>query len=146
MATITRFEDLEIWQLARVQAKAVFELLSRDVFSRDFKLKNQMNGSSGSVMDNIAEGFERSANGEFKYFLCVSKGSNGELKSQLYRSLDRNYITQEELDKFLGRNVVIGNKTNTLMEYLGETPIKGQRYRNRRTDSSGEKDQPPSNC
>jgi len=142
MATINRFEDLEIWQLAREQAKDIFVLLSRATFAKDFKLKDQMNASSGSVMDNIAEGFERSANGEFTYFLGVSKGSNGELKSQLYRSFDRNYLTQDELDLMFKRNTLIGNMTNNLMNYLGESPIKGQRYRHNKKNNGPGKDKP----
>jgi four helix bundle protein len=66
MGTITRFEDLEIWQLARVQVQDFDKLVEETTLSRDFELRNQMNGSSGSVMDCIAEGFERSGNTEFK--------------------------------------------------------------------------------
>ena len=62
MATISKFEDIEIWQLARLQAKEIFEIYSLGSFLKDFELLNQVNSSSGSVMDNIAEGFERSGN------------------------------------------------------------------------------------
>lgn len=57
MATITKFEDLEIWQLSRVLSKEVCEIADRDIFKTDFKLKNQIKGAAGSIMDNIAEGF-----------------------------------------------------------------------------------------
>ncbi len=90
MATIQRFEDLDIWKMARTLAEEVHELYTNhDVFSKDYRLKNQINGSSGSVMDNIAEGFERGGNNEFVNFLSIAKGSLGEVKSQLYRAYDR---------------------------------------------------------
>ena len=66
MSTIQQFEDLEIWQLAREQCKEFFEFSITTLLKNDFELKNQMNGSSGSVMDCIAEGFGRSGTAEFK--------------------------------------------------------------------------------
>lgn len=61
MATITRFEDLEVWQLARELSKEVYELTFIEPIKSDYRLKDQMRGSSGSAMDNIAEGFERAS-------------------------------------------------------------------------------------
>jgi four helix bundle protein len=61
----SRFEDLVIWQMARELCKYVFDITSNDIFKNDFKLKNQIRGSSGSVMDNIAEGFDRGGKKEF---------------------------------------------------------------------------------
>jgi four helix bundle protein len=98
MATVSRFEDLEVWQLARQQANELYLIYSIGVFSKDFELKNQINAASGSVMDNIAEGFERSGNKEFSHFLLIAKASNGETRSQLYRALDRQYISQEKFE------------------------------------------------
>ena len=68
MATISNFEDLEIWQMARQQALDIYQLYIQELFSKDWELKNQINAASGSVMDNIAEGFERSGNKEFPTF------------------------------------------------------------------------------
>lgn len=62
MGTISRFEDLEIWQKARAFSKEIFELTLLNGFEKDFSLKNQINSSSGSIADNIAEGFEREGN------------------------------------------------------------------------------------
>lgn len=75
MATITKFEDLEIWQLSRLQTRDFGHLVDTTFLAKDFELRNQMNASSGSVMDCIAEGFERSGNNEFKNFLVIAKGS-----------------------------------------------------------------------
>jgi len=134
MATITKFEDLEIWQLARLQTNDFDKLVETTSLARDFELRNQMNASSGSVMDCIAEGFERSGNNEFKNFLVISKGSNGEFRSQLFRCLDRKHIPQEIFDELYTKNITLGNKLMSFITYLQNSTYKGQRYRNK--DSS----------
>ena len=95
MPKIEQFEDLAVWMLAREFARDIYKITERDNFSRDFRLKDQIRGSSGSIMDNIAEGFERNGNKEFIQFLYIAKGSCGETRSQLYRALDLNYIDKE---------------------------------------------------
>ncbi len=97
MATITKFEDLEIWQLSRDLSKEIYSLTFIEPIKSDFRLKDQMRGSCGSIMDNITEGFERASKLEFINSLSYSKGEAGELKSQLYRCLDNKYISQEYL-------------------------------------------------
>ena len=84
MAIISQFEDLEIWQLAREHANVLWEVCCNGTFAKDFELRNQICRSSGFVMDNIAEGFERSGNKEVINFLIIAKASNGEVRSQLY--------------------------------------------------------------
>jgi len=88
MATIREFEELEIWQEARRLSKEIIEIVKTTELKTDYKLKDQIKGSSGSVMDNIAEGFERDGNLEFRQFLSIAKGSAGESRSQLYRVFD----------------------------------------------------------
>lgn len=129
MATIHKFEDLEIWQLARIQAQDIFGITQRLPFNKDFELRNQINASAGSVMDNIAEGFERSGNNEFRHFLFIAKGSNGEVRSQLYRALDRNYISAEQFKDLYDKNCAAGNRIMSLIMYLQRSEIKGQRYK-----------------
>lgn len=129
MATITKFEDLEIWQLARVQTNDFDSLIKNTSLAKNFELRNQMDASSGSVMDCIAEGFDRSGNKEFKNFLIISKGSNAEFRSQLYRCLDRKHITKEKFDEIVLKNIAIGNKLMSFITYLQNSDFKGQRYK-----------------
>ena len=96
MSTIKQFEDLEIWQSARRLAKEIQVILNETDLKFDYKFNEQIKSSSGSVMDNIAEGFERDGNLEFRKFLSIAKGSAGETRSQLYRAFDYGYITEEK--------------------------------------------------
>ncbi|MEP7164612.1 MAG: four helix bundle protein [Ferruginibacter sp.] len=129
MATITKFEELEIWRLARQQANDIYILCSKEPFNRDFQLKNQVNRSSGSVMDNIAEGFDRSGNKEFVNFLIIAKGSNAETRSQLYRAFDRNYIDTDIFTEMKTKNENLGGKIMSFLKYLKLSEFKGQRYK-----------------
>ena len=132
MATITNFENLEVWQLAREFAKTTFQLYtSSESFTRDYKLKDQINGASGSIMDNIAEGFERSGRKEFIQFLAIAKGSAGEVKSQLYRAYDRSYITKESFDFAYNKADELGKKIGGFIKYLKESNIKGSKFKGR---------------
>ena len=119
MTTITKLEDLEIWQMGRTQCKKILELVKN--FKSEYVLINQINASSGSVMDNIAEGFERYSTKEFSQFLVIAKGSNAEVRSQLYRAFDKKYITEEELNENLLFSETIGRKINAFITYLKKT-------------------------
>ena len=138
MATITKFEDLVIWQLSFRLCKMINNFIFKEPFSKDFGLKNQIDNSSGSVMDNIAEGFERGSRNEFINFLGFSKGSAGEVKSQLYRALYRNYITQSEFDEAYNLADLTGRKINKLINYLNHSTFKGEKFKNRELKEPGE--------
>lgn len=131
MATIKRFEDLECWQLARDLDKEVFPLTKIGDFARYFKLRDQMLGSSGSIMDNIAEGFERCGNREFSQFLSIAKGSAGELKSQLYRAADRDYISKSDFENLYSKTEIVAKKISGLMNYLSDSEMKGSKFKHR---------------
>ncbi len=118
MATFYRFEDILAWQKARVLCQIIKPLTEREGFSRDFKLKDQILSSSGSVMDNIAEGYERQTNKQFVYFLFVSKGSCGEVRSQAYRALDFKYITPQEFEDIHARALEISKILHGLIGRL----------------------------
>jgi four helix bundle protein len=101
MATAKRFEDLEIWQLARELVKMTYEISNRTPFATDYGLKDQIRRSSVGVMNNISEGFESRTVKLFIDYLGRSKGSCGETRSVLYVALDQNYITETEFNYLL---------------------------------------------
>jgi four helix bundle protein len=127
MATIKKFEDVEAWKVARDLCNKVGAIIESGSFEKNYRLIGQIEGSSGSIMDNIAEGFERGTRSEFIQFLGYSKGSCGELRSQLHRALDRKYISQELFDEFYIMAVRISAMLQKLIEYLQQTQVKGVR-------------------
>ncbi|WP_159518347.1 four helix bundle protein [Sunxiuqinia indica] len=129
MATIERFEDLKVWKAAREFCKEIHQMTIHDDFSKDFKLVSQIKASSGSIMDNIAEGFERDGNKEFGQFLSFSKGSCGESRSQLYRALDNGYISKEEFDQAYAHALEISKMLSGFMTYLKESELKGKKFK-----------------
>lgn len=131
MATITKFEELDMWQKARSLSKDIFLYSEEGEFKKDYKLIDQINAASGSIMDNIAEGFERSSKLEFINFLSYSKGSAGEIKSQLYRAHDRNYLSEEKFQHLYDRADEITKMTTTFIAYLNQAKVKGQKFKDR---------------
>ncbi|WP_303316303.1 four helix bundle protein [Flavivirga abyssicola] len=125
MATVKQFEDLEIWKLARILCDDINKLALRTDLRTDYKLYGQIDGSSGSVMDNIAEGFERNGNREFIQFLSIAKASCGETRSQLYRVFDRNYTTKEEFEKLKEQTISLSKMIGAFMNYLLKSDYKG---------------------
>jgi four helix bundle protein len=128
MATITKFEDLEIWQEARKLAKEVFILSKETDLKTDFRFKEQIKASSGSVMDNIAEGFERDGNLEFRQFLSVAKGSAGETRSQIYRLYDCKYISEEQFKDLKNKYENLSGKIKNFITYLNKKDFKGNKF------------------
>jgi four helix bundle protein len=125
---IEKFEDLEIWQEARKLCKRIFDITSIEPFQSDFKFRDQIRSSSGSIMDNIAEGFERDGNKEFIQFLSVAKGSGGETRSQSYRAFDYNYINQDTLDDLILRTTQLSKQISSFMTYLKKSDFKGSKF------------------
>lgn len=128
MATVKHFKDLEIWKMSRVLCNEIHTITINTSLKNDYKLKEQINGSSGSVMDNIAEGFERNGNKEFRQFLSIAKGSCGETQSQLFRILDRNYIEKKKFDELIELTIEIGKKIGSFINYLNNTEYKGHKF------------------
>lgn len=128
MGTISRFEDLEIWQLSRILCNDVFKIIEETPLKNNFRLWNQIDGASGSIMDNIAEGFERNGNKEFIQFLSIAKASCGEIRSQLYRVKDRNFIDEETFDALMNQILVLSKKISAFINYLKNSKMKGSKY------------------
>lgn len=130
MPTIKRFEDIEAWQKARELTRAVYECTKKGPFAWDFGLKEQMRRASVSVMSDIAEGFERGGTAEFVQFLCIAKGSAGEVQSQLYVALDQQYISEEEFKSIRAIAESAKRLIGGLMSYLRGSGLKGVKYKN----------------
>ena len=98
MSTVKDFEELAIFQKARELSKKIYPVTKREGFKSDYRFVQQIRAAAGSIMDNIAEGFERTGNKEFLNFLYIAKGSCGEVRSQLIRANDVGYLTKEEYE------------------------------------------------
>ena len=129
MARIDKFEDLEVWQNARIICRFVEELFHTTEIGNNYRLKNQMEGSSGSIMDNIAEGFDKDGNKEFVNFISYSKGSVSELKSQTYSAFDKKMISEIQFKKLIEMCKLEKNKIGAFMYYLKNSDIKGQKFK-----------------
>ena len=128
MATITKFEDLEIWQEARKLAKEIYIISKETDLKTDFRFKEQIKALSGSVMDNIAEGFERDGNIEFRQFLSIAKGSAGESRSQIYRLYDYEYISVEKFEDLKMKYENLSGKIKNFLTYLNKKDFKGNKF------------------
>src|SRR5512136_446069 len=118
MAKIERFEELQSWQKARQLVNSIYEFTGHPDFSRDFRLRDQIRDAAGSVMHNIAEGFDAGSNPEFIRFLKMARRSASEVQSQLYLSLDRKYITPAELRIAYDLSTEAKRLINGMISYL----------------------------
>ncbi len=131
MATVHKFEELEIWQLAKGLYEIISPLSDKLKKNKDFRFAEQIKSSSGSIMDNIGEGFERSSRLEFINSLGICKGEAGELKSQLHRLLIDLYISEKEFQELYKKADTLCAKIAAFMNYLNTTPHKGLKFKDR---------------
>ena len=129
MATISRFEEIESWQLARDLTRLIYQCSSTGEFTRDFSLKDQIHRASVSVLSNIAEGFERGGNRESIQFLALAKGSCGEVRAQLYVALDQAYISKDRFDLLTQKAVDVSRLLSGLLKYLGQSEMRGSKFK-----------------
>ena len=128
MANIQRFEDIDAWKTARELTRVIYEVSSIGEFARDFTLRGQIRRAGISVMGNIAEGFERGGDGEFKQFLSVAKGSAGEVKSHLYVALDAKFVSQSQFDWMYSTADQASRILGGFISYLKQSDLRGHKF------------------
>ena len=117
--------------MARVLTKEIYASTRVGQFAKDFGLKDQIQRASVSTISNIAEGFERGGNREFIQFLSNSKGSCGEVKSQLYVALDQSYISRPSFNELYAKADEVSRLVGGFMTYLQQSQIGGHKYKGR---------------
>ena len=121
MSRVERFEDLLIWQDARKLVGDIYKITSSNSkISKDFGFKDQLHRAAVSIMNNIAEGFERDGDSSFKQFLGYSKSSCGEVRSMIYLAKDLGYIKTEKADELIKRLKVLSKQIYSMIKYLSK--------------------------
>jgi len=128
MPAARRFEDLRVWQQARVLVRDLYRVTSRSEFSNDRSLRDQIRRAGVSVLSNIAEGFEREGSKEFGQFLSTAKGSCGEIRAQLWLAQDLGYIDLKEFDLHKAQAEGVSRQIWSLMKYLRNSGMRGSKY------------------
>ena len=128
MATIQRFEDIDAWKKARELNREVYRITRGELFARDYALRDQIRRASISIMSNIAEGYERDGNAEFRQFLHIAKGSAGEVRAQLYAALDAEYIDQQTFNRVTALAYDTIRLITGFIRYLEQSEFRGRKY------------------
>jgi len=118
MSTFDRFEDIVAWQKARQLVRMVYEVTASGSFARDYGLKDQIRRAAVSVMLNIAEGFARKSNREFRHFLFIAHGSVAEVQSALYVAQDQGYLQQTSFIQLYHCCTEVSKMLSGLIKYL----------------------------
>ena len=114
--------------MARDLCKEVYAITKVGEFHKDMRFVQQIHASAGSVMDNIAEGFERDGNKEFINFLYIAKGSCGEVRSQLIRANDVGFIDNETATKLYNDCLNLSKAISKFITSLKRSSITGLKY------------------
>lgn len=118
---VTRFEDLLVWQKSIEISLTIYKLFAVNL---DWGFKNQIQRASVSIANNIAEGFDRSSDKEFKRFLFMALGSASEVRSMNYLAFKLNYITTEEYNDCNNQLIEISKMLNGLSRSLNRIEVK----------------------
>ena len=129
MAAVRDFEELSIFQKARELSKKIYPVTNREGFKSDYRFVQQIRAAAGSIMDNIAEGFERTGNKEFLNFLYIAKGSCGEVRSQLIRANDIGYLTPEEYEELYSDCRKLSASIMNFIKEIKTSDITGAKYK-----------------
>ena len=129
MAKVEKFEDLTIFQMARNLCKEVYAITKEGEFHKDSRFVQQIRAAAGSVMDNIAEGYERDGNKEFINFLYIAKGSCGEVRSQLIRASDVGFIDNETATRLYNDSLNLSKSIARFIKSLKESGLDGFKFK-----------------
>lgn len=129
MGAVRDFEELAIFQQARELSKKIYPVTQREEFNYDYRFVQQIRAAAGSIMDNIAEGFERTGNKEFINFLYIAKGSCGEVRSQIIRANDIGYLTAEEYEELYIECRKLSAGIMNFIKELKSSEFSGAKYK-----------------
>jgi four helix bundle protein len=118
MGKIQRFEEMDVWQVARSLIRSIYSISNNRLFSRDFGLRDQILRASVSIASNIAEGFERQSNPSFCRFLACARGSAAEVRAQLYLALDLGYISNADFTRLVSTCESVSRQLTGFIRYL----------------------------
>ena len=130
MSAVRDFEELAIFQKARELSAKIYPVTRRGEFKYDSRFVQQIRAAAGSIMDNIAEGFERGGNKEFLNFLYIAKGSCGEVRSQLIRANDVGYLTPEEYNELYIECRKLSAGIMNFIKEIKSSDLTGAKYKN----------------
>jgi len=129
MGAVNDFEELVIFQNARKLSKNIYLVTCKEKFKSDYRFVQQIRAAAGSIMDNIAEGFERTGNKEFINFLYIAKGSCGEVRSQLIRANDVEFLTLKEFEELYNECRKLSAGIMNFIKKLRTSEISGAKYK-----------------
>lgn len=119
MRGVERFEDLRIWRKSRLMVRSIYDAMRGSTRVRkDWGFRDQMQRAGVSVMNNIAEGFERGSRADFARMLDIAKGSSGEVRSMLYVAEDLEYLLPDTAEKLREDARAISRGISALSKHL----------------------------